>query len=141
MLSSISQKDAVVLYWELPENYESIKEYAVVCDGKVIGTTEKSHLEIGGLLADTTYSYSLVAKLKDGSEEVLGEISPKTEKEKKMIDITAAPYFAVGDGVTLNTKKIQQAIDDCKAGECVYIPAGDFMTGSLFLGVSRLVIS
>ncbi len=133
MLKSISQKDAIVLYWELPKNYESIKEYAVLCGGKVVGTTQKSHLEIGGLLADTAYTYSLVAKLNDGSEMILEEITAKTEPIKKIIDITAAPYFAVGDGVTLNTKKIQQAINDCKENECVYIPAGDFMTGSLFL--------
>jgi alpha-L-rhamnosidase len=40
----------------------------------------------------------------------------------------------VGDGKTLNTRAIQQAIDDCAAaGGTVVIPKGVFVSGSLFL--------
>ena len=44
-------------------------------------------------------------------------------------------YGAVGDGETLNTGSIQAAIDDCavKGGGTVYIPAGRFITGTIFL--------
>ncbi len=44
-------------------------------------------------------------------------------------------YGAVGDGKTLNTKAIQQAIDDCfdDGGGKVVIPAGIFLTGSVDL--------
>ena len=43
-------------------------------------------------------------------------------------------YGAAGDGKTLDTKAIQTAID--RAGECkgtVHVPAGIYLTGSLFL--------
>lgn len=46
-------------------------------------------------------------------------------------DITK--FGAVGDGVTLNTAAIQAAIDACGEGDRVYIPAGIFVSGSLFI--------
>jgi polygalacturonase len=44
-------------------------------------------------------------------------------------------FGAQGDGVTLDTESIQDAIDDCSAGEggAVHFPPGRFLTGSLFL--------
>lgn len=51
-------------------------------------------------------------------------------------DVTAAPYNAVGDGVTNDRLAIQQAIDDIGAagGGEVVIPAGrTFLTGSVML--------
>ena len=52
-------------------------------------------------------------------------------KSKKKIDITQAPYFAVGDGKTINTEKIQRALSACKENEIVYIPKGVYLTGAL----------
>ena len=46
-------------------------------------------------------------------------------------DITA--FGAKGDGVTLNTKAIQDAINACASGDTVLIPAGTFVSGALFL--------
>lgn len=40
---------------------------------------------------------------------------------------------AVGDGVQLNTRAIQRAIDACPAGGTVHIPKGEFLTGALTL--------
>jgi polygalacturonase len=44
-------------------------------------------------------------------------------------------YGAIADGQTLNTKAIQQAIDDCSenGGGTVEFPAGTYLTGTLFL--------
>ena len=44
-------------------------------------------------------------------------------------------FGAVGDGKTLNTTAIQQAIDTCteRKGGTVYVPAGDFLTGTIVL--------
>ena len=39
-------------------------------------------------------------------------------------------YGAVGDGIRLDTKAIQTAID---AGGMVYLPAGTYRTGTLYL--------
>jgi hypothetical protein len=47
------------------------------------------------------------------------------------LDITAAPYYAVGNGTTDNTTAIQNAINDAKAqGKGVWIPAGTFLITS-----------
>jgi len=50
-----------------------------------------------------------------------------------MFNIT--DFGAVGNGATLNTKAIQQAIDACAAagGGRVYVPAGTFVTGAISL--------
>lgn len=43
-------------------------------------------------------------------------------------------YGAVGDGITVNTAAIQKAIDDCAlAGGRVTVPAGTYVTGTLWL--------
>lgn len=46
-------------------------------------------------------------------------------------DITR--YGAVGDGVTLNTKSIQTALDAVGPGGIVLVPPGTFLTGTIFL--------
>jgi polygalacturonase len=44
-------------------------------------------------------------------------------------------FGAIGDGKTLSTKSIQDAIDACSGagGGMVYVPAGEFLTGPVFL--------
>lgn len=44
-------------------------------------------------------------------------------------------YGAIADGKTINTAAIQKAIDDCHAngGGTVLVPAGEFMTGTIWL--------
>jgi hypothetical protein len=53
--------------------------------------------------------------------------------EPKVFDITS--YGAKGDGTTLNTQMIQQAVDACHGvgGGVVSVPKGVFLTGSLRL--------
>ncbi len=44
-------------------------------------------------------------------------------------------YGAINDGKTINTKAIQKAIDACagKGGGTVYFPAGNYVSGTIFL--------
>ena len=53
--------------------------------------------------------------------------------EPKLFDITA--HGAKGDGTTMNTQAIQQAVDACHdaGGGVVSVPKGVFLTGSLRL--------
>ena len=133
MLNFISTADTVILYWDLPESYEKGDKYIVSYNGDIVAKTEQCHIKLDGLKADTEYTYDVRMISEDGKIAPIGELKCCTEPIKRRIDITAEPYCAVGDGKTLNTKRIQKAIDDCKEGECVYIPEGDFMTGSLNL--------
>lgn len=49
--------------------------------------------------------------------------------------LVISEHGAVGDGTTLNTKAIQSTIDDCakSGGGTVVVPAGVFVSGSIFL--------
>lgn len=42
-------------------------------------------------------------------------------------------FGAVGDGMTLNTKALQSVIDTCPKGGVVYVPPGQYVTGTLWL--------
>lgn len=131
MMNVIPFSKTIVLYWDLPEDYERGNEFKVLLNGSHIGTTDKCHIEINELTPETEYTLSV--EMTGASSYELGTIACTTEAEKRRIDISKHPYNAVGDGATLNTAAIQAAIDDCTKDSCVYIPAGDFMTGALFL--------
>ncbi len=131
MVNNICFAKKVVLYWDLPDTFEEGNCYKISMDGKGILETAKCHAEIDGLQPETAYCF--LVEMTGKNPCTVGEIRVVTEAEKDKIDITKPPYNAVGDGKTLNTAKIQAAIDACKKNQYVYIPEGDFMTGSLFL--------
>lgn len=132
MINSICLENEITLYWDLPVNFEKGDTFSVVFDGKEENIGEKTHVNIKNLESDSEYCFQ-VFYIKCEAKSEIGKIVCKTDIKRHRIDVTKAPYNAVGDGKTLNTAALQRAIDDCKAGECVYIPEGDFMTGSLFL--------
>ena len=101
-------------------------------DGKRAGETKQSHYSIGGLAAERVYEVCLRA-VRAGKELQKAGFFCRTSKTKERIDVTKAPYCAKGDGETVNTAALQRAIDDCRADQAVYFPAGTFMTGSLRL--------
>ena len=131
MFKNISKDKSIILFWDMAEEYEKGEKYLIYMDGRLFAETEKTHFTIEELTPETEYSVRVVYGGK--SEELIGEAKIKTEKIRKRINVCDAPYFAKGDGKTLNTKALQAAIDSCGKGEQVYIPKGDFMTGSLRL--------
>lgn len=133
MLYNIPAENTVMLYWDLPENFKKGNRYRIMSENSAVGETEKCHFKVTNLSEKQRCHFSVFMVDDREYEEKIGEVVCETEKTKKKIDITKEPYNAVGDGKTLNTKCIQKAIDDCKFGECVYIPQGDFMTGALRL--------
>lgn len=123
--------DSITLYWDKKIS-ESV-EYEIYLNGKLHGSTDKTHYELEELEAETDYGIHIIKKDGDGQETAEEELCISTGQRKLLRDITSAPYHAAGDGKTMNTGAIQQAIDDCKADEAVYIPAGVFLTGALRL--------
>lgn len=121
----------ITLWWErviLPQ--DGVFEIAV--NGKIHGKTTKTHYRLLGLSPETVYRVDISIVDHGGAVvEEFGAVTVKTVKAKKFIDVTKAPYFAVGNGKTINTVAIQRALDDCGADESVYIPAGVFLTGAL----------
>ncbi|MCM1174826.1 MAG: glycoside hydrolase family 28 protein [Blautia sp.] len=137
MMQKIVTDDAVTLYWDKPENLPAGSVYQIFCGGEERGTTDKTHYTIDGLSAETEYTVEIRLAAGEGREECSFPASEtftvKTDPAKRRLDITKAPYLAVGDGKTMNTQAVQQAIDDCTEADAVYIPAGVFLTGALRL--------
>ena len=126
--------DSITLYWDkpcgLPEDYC----FGIYVDGLRIGESTKTHYTVKGLQAITSYKVQISLFGKDVEEYFVSEeLTIVTVKVKKKLDVTAAPYFAVGDGKIMNTVALQQAINDCDGDSVVYIPAGTFITGALRL--------
>ncbi len=130
----IVSSESVTLFWDKSENLPEHFIYQIFCDGEIVGTTTKTHYTVNDLQADTEYQMEIRFLIEE--EEICAysdSIMVKTAKVKRLIDITKAPYFAAGDGQTMNTQAIQRAIDDCGRTDVVYFPAGIFLTGALRL--------
>lgn len=74
---------------------------------------------------ETVLAQTAVREVDAGSREVAAE----------RLVFNVRSFGAVGDGVTLDTSAIQQAIDTCHAqeGGTVLVPAGRYLIGTLFL--------
>lgn len=134
MIHSVIFDDQIKIWWDYNSKCRLGYGYKVVFDGTNIFTTDKYNMSFKNLLPETEHSFR-VTLLDDKGFEVdyIGETTVKTLPAKENLDVTKAPYYAVGDGKTVNTKMLQKAIDDCKPNQKVYIPDGLFLTGALNL--------
>lgn len=134
MIHKITHENQIDIWWDRVPNMPNDGNFVIYLDGKQIGKTNRTHYEFFGL--EEKREYEIRVELVDEKGclvEVLDAFQCQTPAKKKRIDVTKAPYFAVGDGKTLNTQSIQRAIDDCKANEAVYFPQGIYVTGALNL--------
>ncbi len=126
MVRQIILDDQITLWWEYTD-HKGVNSYNCRLDGNYYATLSSTHITFDALQPDTEYNIEIIA---DNGGSVFCE-AVRTRCTKKRIDITKAPYNAIGDGKTLNTSAIQMAFDDCGEGELVYIPEGTFLTGAL----------
>lgn len=127
MINKILHYDTAVLYWDFNENTD---KYYIYSDGEYVMETSKTHFTLRNI-SKSQISISIYTDA-DKNNLFYTEVISLPPKPR-FVDITATPYNAVGDGRTLNTESIQSAIDDCKTGDCLYIPKGIFLTGALRL--------
>ncbi len=127
-LFSAATDSSVTLWWDQPDQASFPIRYSVLADGRPAGGTERTHWTAEGLAPETEYCFQVCL-----GSELIGEATVRTAKQPRRIDVTQAPYLAAGDGATMNTQALQQAIDHCGPGEEVYIPSGVFLTGGLRL--------
>lgn len=166
---------SIVLNWHQPLNRRHIVDYKVYQDDHLLGLSSENNQQhspaapyiqaffaedadgfhqrttylnykVTGLSPDTMYRFSVSAVYADGTESVRSApVLAKTAPAYARV-VNIADYGAVGDGVTVNTSSIQQAIDTCAAAsqsayDCkVVIPADRadsggavFVSGALFL--------
>ncbi len=133
MLYSFVFDEEINIYWDKLFGINFELEYDIYLNGKFEGTSKYTHYEFYDVLPDTEYVVYVVARIKDTDDIVKAydEIHIKTQPKKTLINITLPPYNAIGDGKTDNRAAIQKALDDCTANDRVYIPRGEFLTGSL----------
>ncbi|MGM9682041.1 MAG: glycoside hydrolase family 28 protein [Eubacteriales bacterium] len=118
--------NAITVYWD-KSLFGSDERYRAFIDGTLICETDKTHFTVYDLIPGVNY----LCSLQTVNGRILWKETVSTLPKKKRIDVTKAPYFAIGDGKTMNTEALQRAFDDCGSDSKVYIPNGVFMSGAL----------
>lgn len=127
-IHSLVTDNDITIWWDKPQ-YANCYYEVSINDQKSV--TDRTHYTWDNLKPDTTYFIDVSAILNGDNQRTCLKI--KTTKTKHRIDVTKAPYNAIGDGHTMNTAAIQKAFDDCGPMEQVFFPSGDYMTGALRL--------
>ena len=129
-LYALATDHTAEVYWDKPEAARPEERYEILLDGAAAAKADRTHVTLENLTPDREYT-ALVTM--GDSRSPLGSVRFRTRKTRRRIDVTAAPYYALGDGATLNTAALQRAMDDCGEDQCVYFPAGVYLTGALRL--------
>lgn len=151
----------MILVWEKPADHADIKDYRVYANGVLLGSsntnndrvspakpyidhfyeqdTANFHYRIGihsytaqGLKPDTSYRFTVRAVGADGKESADSPaLVQRTTKVAPVFDVKK--YGAKGDGSSLDTLAIQNAIEACTVGCKVLLPKGIYKSGALYL--------
>lgn len=133
MINKVCFDDEIVVYWNRSGEYVKGYKYKVNYCGNTV-FVEKTHFSILDGNREKSFGVEVILVDNDENEiKTIGATQVSYANSKRRIDVTKAPYLAVGDGKTLNTVAIQKAIDDCGVNDCVYVPEGTFLTGALDL--------
>lgn len=120
---------SATLVWDKPDN---AARYHIILNGKDIATADKCNYMLKNLQPANAYSLQVRTEGTDGKLSGNSKaIKFTTTPQGKLLNITE--FGAKGDGVTINTKAIQKAIDACPEYGTVLIPEGNFVSGALFL--------
>lgn len=125
-LHILPTSDTLTLWWDKPACAKGAAAYQVWMNDCMVQTVTHTHATLTALTPETAYALRVTL-----NGETLASGMGTTNAAKRRLDVTLPPYGALGDGQTLNTRALQQALDDCTAADCVYFPAGVFMTGAL----------
>ncbi|WP_273822776.1 glycoside hydrolase family 28 protein [Pseudomonas asplenii] len=151
----------IILVWEKPADHADIRDYRVYANGVLLGgsnanndrvspakpyidrfyeqDTSNFHYRIGihsytaeGLKPDTQYRFTVRSVGSDGQESADSPaLVQRTSKVAPVFNVRN--YGAKGDGSSLDTQAIQNAIDACTVGCKVLLPKGTYKSGALYL--------
>ena len=129
-VKTIELEHSIEVYWDKPTPGVAAQPYEVTLTSDkdtYTLTSDKTHVLFTNLPANPEFD----VVVKQGKLEA--RLKACTLFCPVMIDVTAAPFNCVGDGITMNTMGLQLAIDACPKGGRVYVPAGTYLTGALDL--------
>ena len=130
-LNAVCYEQEMHIYFERAASLMEADSYEItLSDGQCI-QTQNTNASFYELKENTSYEAKLFLCL-DGKKVLLDKAVFTTTAFRPRLDVTKAPYFAVGDGKTLNTDALQKVLDEAD-GRVVYFPAGKYLTGALTL--------
>lgn len=122
---------SVSLLWGEGGKTDDDHHYSIYCNGKLLDTTAMTYYDVKNLHSDSSYHFQV--KLQNKKNKVIYNsnlLYVRTSLSPKYFNIK--DFGAVGDGKSLDTKAIQQAIDACNKQGIVVVPKGVYLTGALF---------
>ena len=123
---------SILLLWNKPETAAPVQSYRIDMDGCHLDNCQATDYTVSNLKPSEKHIFRVTALLADGSEgDVTGDLVVSTLAASPIVN--AVDFGAIGDSLTLNTRALQGAIDACPPGGTVYVPAGTYRTGALFL--------
>jgi polygalacturonase len=128
--SSAQTADSIAILWDKPAGI-TVESYDVYQGTTLAANTRNTDYTLNGLAPGQDYEIYVRARFGAGNAVQSNTLRIATKPTAEVFDITT--FGAVGDGKTMNTHAIQQAIDACKPGGVVRIPAGAFLSGAIFL--------
>ena len=138
-LDNACTEDSIAILWE---KLDAAVGYEVFVEDVFLATTESTDYTAGGLEPGGEYEVYVVAIGGDGQRVKSESVVLHTAARGRVLDITdyGAVASEVDNPIMADTQRlydctqaVQRAIDECGAGDTVYVPEGTFVTGALFL--------
>ena len=109
------------------DRFETEDECIVSVNGKEYARTKRNVITIDGLKPSNKYDISIC---KEGENDY-NMHTVQTRPESFLLNVRS--FGAAGDGVHNDTSAIQAAVMGCPDDGTVYVPAGTYLTGPIFL--------
>ncbi|MBN2222036.1 MAG: hypothetical protein JW708_07455, partial [Vallitaleaceae bacterium] len=131
-LFTISTEDSIALSWDRLREQKDLLTYVIYVNEKIHGFAVHGDYILNDLEPETDYKIEVRAILVNHVEIDMGLREKICTKARSKVH-NIQDYGALNDGKTTCTSSIQNAIDDCREGEVVYLPSGVYISGALFL--------
>ena len=132
MVYAVCYDDEIRIWWNGRKEFRSGYFYKLTLNERNCFFTKEVYYDFKNLQAGERYSFTI--EVVDDKKRLVGEAERaiyETLPYKARLDVTQAPYFAIGDGITDNTSIIQRVFDECTKDEYVYFPIGEYVCGAV----------
>ncbi len=124
----LATSHSITLFWEKHPAASPEWSYRLLADEMAALSTAKTHFTLDNLPPNESVYLTLQISIGGNPWHTIWQGICHTLLSKHRIDVSQPPYSAIGDGKTLNTMVLQEALDDCGPDDMVYFPAGVYLT-------------